>query len=102
MINQNEEMLNSIRYAMASSSLPALTGSSNEIETARNIRIDMLIEADDIIAGMHKKANEGEAPCHLWGKAVAASRQMRGATSAGWWVARRNMKVDTLLKELGS
>lgn len=102
MLNQNEEMLSSIRYAMASSNLPALTGSSNEIEMARNIRIDMLIEANDIIAGMHKRANEGESLSSLWGRAVEASRQMRGATSAGWWVARRNTRVDTLLKELGS
>ena len=102
MTNQSEEMLSSIRYAMASSNLPALTGSSNEIEMARNIRIDMLIGADDIIAELHKRANDGDVPSDRWGKAIAASGQMRGATSAGWWVARRNMNVGTLLKELGS
>lgn len=102
MINQDEEMLSSIRYAMASSNLPMLIGSQHEIEIARNIRIDMLIEANDIIAGLHKRANEGDAPCDHWGKAVSASRQMRGAASAAWWVARRDISVHTLLNELGS
>ena len=102
MLNQNQEILSSIRYAMASSNLPALVGSSNEIEMARNIRIDMLIEADDIIAGMHKRANEGERLCNQWEKTVAASSQMRGATSAGWWVAHRDMKADAILKEFGN
>ncbi len=102
MLNQDQEILSSIRYAMASSNLPVLTGSSSEIEMARNIRIDKLIEMDDIIVNMHKRANEGESLCNQWEKAVASSWQMRGATSAGWWVARRDMKADAILKEIGN
>lgn len=102
MLNQNQDILSSMRYVMASSNLPPLTGSSGEIELAKNIRIDMLIEANDIIADIHKRANEDEDLCNEWEKAVAASSRMRGATSAGWWVAHRNMKTEMILNELGN
>jgi hypothetical protein len=60
MKNKNSDELNSIRYVIAASGLPTLTGSAQDIEWANTIRVQLLMEANGIIAGLHQVSPEDD------------------------------------------
>jgi hypothetical protein len=100
MRKQNQDELRSIRHAIAESNLPTLTGTIQDIEWAKTIRIELLMEANSIIARLHQEMPEGDTPHAELEDAILASRRLREATPAAWWIARSNTDADTLLREL--
>jgi hypothetical protein len=100
MRKQNQDELRSIRHAISESGLPTLTGTLQDIEWAKTIRIELLMEANSIIARLHQEIPEGDPPHADLEEAILASRRLREATPATWWITHRNTDANTLLREL--
>jgi hypothetical protein len=100
MKKQIRDELRSIRYAISESGLPALTGGAQEIEWANTIRIDRLMEANNIVARLHQMLPEGENSQANLEDAILASRRLRESTPAAWWIASRNTEMEMLLQQL--
>lgn len=100
MRKQNEDELRSIRFAISESGLPVLTGSAQDIEWAKTIRVQLIMEANGIIARLHQAIPPGNSSNPDLEDAILASRRLRESIPAAWWIARRNTDVDILLREL--
>lgn len=97
---QMSEEQNAIRNVIAESGLPLLTGSTQDIAWANTIRLQLLMEANGTIARLHQVSPESKISHTNLEDAILAARRLREATPAEWWIAHRNMDMDTLLREL--
>ena len=100
MRKQNSDELRSIRSVIAESGLPLLTGNTEEVAWAKTIRIELLMEANGIIARLNQIMPAGDKSRANLDEAILASRRLREATTAAWWISRRHTDVDALLREL--
>ena len=97
---QSEDTYHSLRQVIAESDIPLITGNSQDIIWAKEIRIELLLGVNQWIARLQNQVSLGEVPSAQLEKTILASRRLRDITPAVWWIACRNRNLGVLLSEL--
>jgi hypothetical protein len=93
----NFDTLRTIRYIIATSDLPVLVGTPNDIEQAGMLRIDRLTEIHHLLVSRRTASQEGER--HPTEDTSQATARIRNMTAATWWIAQRSKSTSALLDE---
>ena len=102
MIRDNSDQLNSVRQIIAMSGLTALQGSTSDISVANPIRIDFIIESNEILASYLQGGLRGTLSPAKQAALVKASMTLRDKNRASWWLDHRDSDTKSLLEELSS
>lgn len=85
--------------------LPYLEGSGHELQDAGPIRLQLLAEADDWMSALRTRERKApllpsDSPPPIIAEAEAGLQALRHQTSAAWWLARRDLTPEQLIREM--
>ena len=95
-----EDQRLNLRHIIAESDMPRLIGSSQDIDWATPIRVELLLGVNTWIAQLQSQVTLGQRSQAQLDETMQASHQLQKTTLASWWIASRNQAPAALLEEL--